>query len=537
MTADGTVLVADAGNHLVRRVTSEGVVTTLGGSLRVDATVGQDPWRFNHPAGVAILAGGDIVVMDTYANTLREIAPGGGIRVLAGLGAEGHADGGPGEATFALPSDAVGDADGNLYVADECNDLIRKISSAGVVTTIAGTFDGRMTGKVDIDGPREVARIVSPRGIARAEDGDLYVSEGTGSVRRVKADGSVTTLVSAGMSGLVDGGPGTSLLSAPRGLATDGAGNVYVADYGSRAIRKIASDGVVVTVAGNGRFGETDGGRTEASFTVPSDIAVGVDGSLYVADGQLIRKIAADGSVVTLAGQKNSDLPAGNGPRLEPDLKWISGIAVDGRGRVYASDSAGNRIVEIAADGSVSSVAGGRFQTFFGTTSGYRDGPASIAQFDHPAGLVAAGDGALYVADQGNHAIRKIKWGWVSTIAGGKRSPRGIHDYGIHPTGGFANGEGAQAEFSAPVAIAIEKNGDLIVADRGNRAIRRIGRDGVVSTPLGGSGQLDTALGASSTSIGVPGGVAALPDGRIVISVLNGVVSAGDAKPLSLIRH
>jgi DNA-binding beta-propeller fold protein YncE len=191
---------------------------------------------------------------------------------------------------------------------------------------------------------------------------------------------------------------------------------------------------------------------------------------------------------------------------------------------VYAVDSQADKIVKVSTDGALTTVAGGEIRTFFGTTSGYLDGPASYAEFDYPMGIAIGPDGAIYVADGGNHAIRKIKWGWVSTIAGGSNSLFGIHDYGVHPVGGYADGAGPHAEFSRPVGVAMDGGGNLIVVDRGNRALRRIDANGSVSTLFGPDRQFDTTLGRLPASVGIPAGVVVLPDGRLVVSVLNGVV-------------
>jgi sugar lactone lactonase YvrE len=352
------------------------------------------------------------------------------------------------------------------------------------------------------------------------------VSEWNSAIRRIKPDGAVTTFVFAGSVGLVDGSPGTSRFRLPRGMAPDSAGNLYVADYSNHAIRRISPRGDVTTVAGNGTSGQEDGPAGESSFEDPTAVAVDPSGNVYVADRDLVRKISR-GEVSTLAGVKFSELRkrvAGTGPYPPPTIRSLGGIAVGPDGVVYAADSIGNRIVKIASNGAVIPVAGGALSTFFGTTCGYRDGPTSIAEFDFPHGIAVGSDGAIYVADSGNHAIRKIKWGWVSTVAGGRHTPSGIHDFGLMPVGGYVDGPGAEAEFSLPTDVTIDGRGNLLVADHWNRAIRRIDGDGFVSTLFGPAREFDTTLGPLPASVGIPEGVAVLADGRLAISVLNGIL-------------
>jgi sugar lactone lactonase YvrE len=532
MEADGDFIVADAGNNSIRRITATGVVTTVAGATEEGFVDGRsNAARFNYPQGVTITSSGDIVVTDTGNNRLRRIATDGTVTTLAGAGEQGHTDGSALKATFFLPSESVSDSAGNLYIADERNNLIRKLSNNGVVSTLAGAFErGRPLG-IDLDGPTGVARIVSPFGIARGPDGDLYVSERSGAIRRIKPDGMVTTFASAGATGMIDGPPGVSRLHGPRGMVADNTGNIYLADSENRAIRRISAQGVVTTVAGSGDFGEEDGDARTSSFDQPSAVAVDSIGNLYVADGGLVRKISHNGDVSTLAGLKTSEQRkrnTANGPHPPPPFRWVDGIAVGPDGVVYAADSQADKIVKLSSDGTVTLVAGSQAATFVGNFSGYIDGPARVAEFHSPKSIAIGPDGAIYVADSGNHAIRKIKNGWVSTIAGGSRSPFGSHRGESMPMGGYADGPGAEAEFSYPVGVALDGRGNLIVVDRGNRAIRRIDANGFVTTLFGPERQFDTTLGPLPASVGVPEGVAVLPDGRLVISVLNGVLITKD---------
>ena len=526
MEANGSFIVADAGNNLIRRVTAKGIVTTVAGATDGGFADGpSNAAKFQYPQGVTITPAGTIVVTDTGNNRLREIALDGAVITLAGTGEKGHSDGSALDATLNLPSESVSDSAGNLYIADERNNLIRKLSTDGVLSTFAGAVELDKYDGSDVDGPAGVARIVSPFGITRGLGNDLFVSERSGVIRRIKPDGSVTTFVSPGAKTLVDGGPGVSRLHSPIGLIADGAGGIYVADSRNRAIRRISPQGVVTTVAAEDGHDIRDGHSYHSTFGLPSAVAIDALGNVYVGDGDQIKKISAYGEISTLVSPKPGEMRNGIAtPSKSSPIRWVGGLAVAPDGTLYASDSQRNVIFKVKPDGKVLPFAGYERNDIFMDTSSYSNGLAGTAEFRSPSGIAVGADGAIYVADRGYHAIRKIKWGWVSTIAGG------IHDFGKRPEGGYVDGAASEAMFSSPVAVAIDKKGNLYVADQGNRAIRRIDANGFVSTLFGPERQFDTILGPLPASVGIPEGVAVLADGRLAISVLNGILIATGAR-------
>jgi sugar lactone lactonase YvrE len=243
----GNVYVADAGNAVIRKVSSSGVVTTLAGSpsSRGNRDGAGSSAQFNNPSGVAVDAAGNVYVADTYNNSIRKVTSSGTVTTLAGSTIRGDADGTGSAAQFDNPTGVTVDTSGNVYVADAYNATIRKITSAGTVTTLAGS-----AGIIGANNGTGINALFNlPIGVTVDNSGNVYVADaGNALIRKIAPGGTVTTV--AGVAGVAGWGDGTGihvLFNQPRGLATDGAGTIYVADTGNGRIRKIASDGMVVT--------------------------------------------------------------------------------------------------------------------------------------------------------------------------------------------------------------------------------------------------------------------------------------------------
>ena len=287
--ASGNVWVADTGNHLIRKIDASASVTTVAGSGAPGSANGQGTAAsFNFPNRIAIDSSGNIYVADSTNNLIRKIDASGNVTTLAGSGASGSANGLGTAASFNFPAGIARDANGNLYVADLGNNLIRKIDTSGNVTTFAGSgVQGSANGQ------GTAASFNGPRGIVADGSGNLYVADSRGNlIRKIDVSGNVTTLAGAGAQGAANGQGTAASFNTPEGVAVDASGNVYVADTGNNLIRKIDVSGNVTTLAGSGQ-GSTNGGATTASFFSPSSIAVDASGTLYVADtlNNLIRKI------------------------------------------------------------------------------------------------------------------------------------------------------------------------------------------------------------------------------------------------------
>jgi len=311
-------------------------------------------------------------------------------------GVKGYADGPALQAEFRLPNNVAVDASGNVYVADTANDVIRKITPAGVVSTIAGLVHSR--GSADGYGTNS-ARFWSPFGIALDNSGDIFVADtGNNTIRKISPAGMVTTIAGlAGQAGSDDGPGSAARFRNPWGVAVDNTGNVYVADMSNNTIRKITADGRVHTFAGQaGMSGNTDGWGNSARFSNPFAVAVDSSGNVYVSDtaNNVIRKITVGRVVTTLAGSPgNAEKIDGNGS----DARFWSpqGLTVDSAGNIYVADTGNNAIRKITPMGVVTTV----------DLSANADKTLAL---NGPGGVAVDNNGNVYVADTNDHCVRKI---------------------------------------------------------------------------------------------------------------------------------
>jgi sugar lactone lactonase YvrE len=315
----------------------------------------------------------------------------------------------------------------------------------------------------------------------------------------------VTTYAGTGAAGSVNGKAAEAAFSNLMGLAVDSNGNVFVADSRNNLIRKISADGMVTTLAGSGTQGAEDGKAASASFFFPAGIAAAPDGSVYVADthNSLIRKISPQGMVTTVAGALTSSTKDHPDSLQRLDNPW--GIVVAKDGTVYFTDWERNLIRKIGTDGKVSIVAGG-------TDPGAKDGKGLSASFFLPQGIAIDDKGTLYIADTYNNMIRKMDAnGIVSTLAG-KPAIKGKHNEG------HKDGKGPAASFNHPCGIAVDRSGMVYVADVGNNKIRKITPDGTVTT-LAGTGMPGAQNGSlEKASFYRPYGIAVDKNGDLFIA-------------------
>lgn len=309
----GTVGSADVTNIGVTCV--DGVqVSTFAGGVAGNLDANGTSARFSTPLGVAVDADGNLLVTDIGSDSLRKITPAGDVTTLA---------------TGLVRPFGVTVSQGRIFVTSESGNKVLEVHP---VTGVATEFmlDTALDG---------------PRGLVADEAGNLYVSELGQRIRKISPLGAVTTLAGSGAAGTDDGQGTAASFNYPAYLAIDAAGNVYVADQSARTIRKISPTGDVTTLAGSGAVGTTDGPGATATFREPVGMAMGSDGMVYMSDhnGQLIRRIAADGTVSSVAGQSvsaGSDDGAGSVARFN----YPAGIAFDADGNLYVIDALGNRV-------------------------------------------------------------------------------------------------------------------------------------------------------------------------------------------------
>jgi sugar lactone lactonase YvrE len=491
--AVGNLFVADSYNNTIRKIAPGGIVSTLAGSARVSGNADGigGAARFSYPLGVEVDAAGVLYVADTYNHTIRKITPDGSVTTLCGLaGTSGSADGTGSAARFNYPQDIVVDSSGTLFVSDSVNDTIRKITPAGVVTTLAGAAG--VAGAVDGIGP--AARFNGPGGLALGAGGKLFVTEtGNHTIREITAAGVVTTLAgTAGSAGIDDGTGRAARFSFPFGIVAVGD-DLVVADAFNHTVRRITSSAAVTTIAGSPVFGgSSDGPSRDARFNVPQDVAIDLDGAVYVVDGlnDIIRKIV-NGVVTTFAGSAGaagSTDGTGGAARFNHPV----GLAA-ANGLIYVADTDNHTIRKITPDGKVTTLAG------LAGVPGSVDGTGTTARFNGPFRLAVDGAGVLYVGDTGNNLIRKVTPGGLVTTLAGKAG-----------VAGSADGTGSGASFYAPEGIAVDGNGNVFVADDGNQTIRKITPDGVVTVFAGTTGETGSADGVGGAALfNYPFGLAA----------------------------
>ncbi|MFF5125846.1 hypothetical protein ACFY41_02735 [Streptomyces syringium] len=303
-----------------------------------------------YPYGVAVDKNGNLYIADRHNHRIRKVTPNGIITTVAGDGTGGYiSDGGPAVATrLHYPGDVAVDDSGNLYIADTSNHRVRKVTPNGIITTVAG--DGT-AGYISDGGPAIATKLHTPWGVAVDRNGNLYIADhGNHRVRKVTTNGNITTVAGNGTAGYVsDGGPAISTrLHYPLGLAVDADGNLYIADRHNHRIRKVTTNGIITTVAGNGTAGYvSDGGPALGTrLHYPWGLALDEAGSLYIGDGHnhRVRKVTSDGIITTVAGNGTAGYVDDGGPAAGTRLFYPSGLALDRSGNLYIGDANNHRV-------------------------------------------------------------------------------------------------------------------------------------------------------------------------------------------------
>ncbi|MBM3784459.1 MAG: hypothetical protein FJW30_08870 [Acidobacteria bacterium] len=367
------------------------------------------------------------------------------------------------------------------------------------------TFAG---GEPPLSGVAGTASVVYlPEEVATDGAGNVYIAETPRHrVRKLGADGTISVLAGTGIPGFSgDGGPASAAqLTFPVGLSVDRNGAVYIADLSNHRIRRVAADGTISTVAGTGFGFAGDGGRAlEARLNSPRKVLVDGDGNIYVSDlgNQRIRKIDRNGIISTIAGTGTAGYSGDGGPATEARINNPYGLALDPQGRLHFADLGNHRVRRIASDGTISTVVG----TGIGSNSG-DGGPALSAGIINPRGIAIDGDGVLYVAH--NAWIRKVTNGQISRLAG------------VDINGGFSGdgGRAVEAQLSTQFGIAVARDGSVYMADRSNFRVRRITQAGMISTVAGGGHQVPDGSPASTTPLLRPAGMAIDRSGNLFVA-------------------
>ncbi len=586
----GNLYIADAGNNRIRKV-SNGVITTVAGNGTAGFSGDSGPAtgaKLNGPTGVAVDAAGILYIADTGNYRVRKVSN-GVITTVAGNGTGGGSTGDGGPATSGglggcfpylvpCPLSVAVDSSGNLYIADSGNNAVRKVSN-GVITTVAGNYWAG--GYFGDNGPATSAQLNFPTGVATDAAGNLYIADSYNNRIRKISGGVITTVAGNGPTttppyfelqegvqppnGLItaaarrrlldaigDSGPATSgQLNLPSGVAMDSAGNLFIADSGNNRIRKVAN-GLITTVAGSGSsctnidviwlgcYIGDNGPATSAQLDFPQSVAVDTVGNVYIADTANDRvRMVSNGAIATVAGNGTAGNGGDNGPAANAQLNVPRGVAVDAAGNLYVADTGNNSIREVLngvtstvgtqlsspsgvavdaagnvyiadtnknrirkiSNGAVTTVAGNGIIGFAGDT-----GPAANAQLNQPFGVAVDAAGNLYIADAGNHRVREVTNGVITTVAG-----NGTATYGGD------NGPAASAQLNNPAGVAVDAAGNLYIADTSNARIRKVS-NGVIITVAGGGSSLGDNGPATSAQLSNPTGVAVDAAGNVYVA-------------------
>jgi sugar lactone lactonase YvrE len=346
-----TIVAAQAGNSTYLAATNVtqsfsiaiGKVSTFAGSGAPGLVNGTGiSASFNGPTGIAIDSTGNFFIADNSNNVIRKITQSGVVSTFAGNGTNYNLNGTGSAARFAQPWGVSLDSGGNIYVADSSNSVIRKITPSAVVSTLAGS------GSV-AHGDGTYPSLYIPTSVVVDNNGNVFVAGyGLNSILKVSINGNLTVFAGNGTAGSTNGSGATARFWNPLGLAIDSSNNLYVADNYNHLIRKITPAGVVTTIAGNGTAGNLNGNGTAASFNNPTGLAVDGTGNIYIADwgNNLIRKITPTGTVTTLAG--NGTAGNSNGDLLSASFHGPWALVLDSVGNIYVADTYNHLIRKIA---------------------------------------------------------------------------------------------------------------------------------------------------------------------------------------------
>ena len=344
-------------------------------------------------------------------------------------------DGGPAiSATLDYPTSVAVDSTGNLFIADLSNNRIRKVSTGGIITTVAGNGPScrpSLCGGFSGDGgPATSATMNQPHVVAVDASGNLFITDSLNNrIRKVSTSGIITTYAGSGPFGIITTGPGcnpyfycttgsfsgdgglatSATMNEPNGVVVNASGNLFIADTLNYRIRKVSPTGIVATVAGDGNrdFSGDGGPATAASMDIDyGGVAVDAAGNLYFSDtdNQRVRKVSPSGIITTVAGNGNPGFSGDGGPATSASLQGPFGIAVDATGNLFIADTSNNRIRKVSTSGIITTVAGSGNAGFSGD-----GGPATSASLDTPLGVTVDASGNLFISDSGNNRIREVQ--------------------------------------------------------------------------------------------------------------------------------
>lgn len=518
--AEGNLFFADPAFSVVRRISARGRISRVAGTGvpgLADSEVYGPEARLNLPYAVATDAAGNVYIAERGNHCVRKVNPEGVMTLAAGLRKPGFGgDGGKAsEGLLNSPSGVALDRQGNLYIADSGNHLIRRVTPGGVITTVAGIRPGRQanSGSIGDGGAALNAALNQPLLMAFDPSGNLVIADsGNRRVRRltISSPSPVLSTIAGRWQDIGDGGPARSAgLHNPHGLAVDPAGNVFIADTGTNRIRRVSPDGRITTVAGTGEAGFSGDGQSaaRAMLNAPWDIAFDKDGQLLISDrdNYRVRRIAADGSIQTVAGTGETGDTPGALKALDAAVWSPQSLAADAKGNAYVATNGRVRQIDLQY-GHIRDFAG---QPFAPLQFGGDSGPAAEAHIGYATGIAVSPGGSVWISDGPSQVVREVD------------SSNFIYSrVGFPLQSGFAGdgGFGGAARLKFPGALAFDSRGNLYIVDSGNYRIRRLSTSGIVETIAGGGKSFAEGMFATGVQLDEMGGIAVGPDGAIYVA-------------------
>ena len=529
----GNLYIADSENCEIRKVEKQGFIGVFAGTglcgFSGDGGKASSAMLSGYFGGMVFDSAGSLLFADSGNARIRKITANGMISTIVGNGTVGYSgDGGPADqAELRLPAGIALDAAGDLYIADNSSNVVRKVNSAGIINTVAGNASAPYGGTFGDGGPATSANIGYVQAVAVDGTGNFYLTDSYAHVRRVDSAGVITTIAGNGQYGNTgDGGPATAAaIGGGEGLLLNG--NALYVSTGTSVWWIDLNAGLIHLVAGassNGGFGGDGGPALSATFSQLLGIALDSSGNLVIADtsNARVRKITAGSQIVTTVAGGYT----GNGKKAtDASLNFGEGnrLAFDGSGNLYITDTDNNSIRKVSATGIITTVAGS-------ATSGYSGdgGPATAAQLYRPTSVAVDSAGNVFIADTGNGVVRKVdSTGTITTLNVQNNTPfypfRVNNDAGIavdsfgnlyvcdgltvvwkiDPNGngtivagtpwGFGyggdGGPATQALLLIPAGVAVDAAGNLYIADWLNNRIRRVDTTGIITTIAGNGSQ------------------------------------------------
>ncbi len=522
----GNLYIADTFNNRVRKITPDGIIRTIAGTGHAGLSGDNGPAtaaQLNYPTRIGLDPAGNLYISDFLNQRVRKVDVHGIITTFAGGGFD-PSDNVPATNAPLIPAGLAIDSGGNVYIADFFSSGIRKVNAQGLINTIAGG-----SGAVGFSGDGGPAReavfhFFFHPALAIDPSGNIFVADDRNErIRKIGTDNIIQTVVGNGLfhfSG--DGGPATSAtLEYPNSVVEDAAGNIYITEQLGSRIRRVTPDGIMHVFAGTGAFGYSgdNGPATSATLGYPTYFALDSSGNLYFSDAidLVIRKIDSTGAISTYAGSGQVGFSGDGGPANQATFNAPWGIDFDSAGELVIADSQNNRIRVVFPSGDIpsglcSSSASCVLTIAGNGTPGYSgdNGPAPSAQVNSPLGVRVYKNG-IYFADQGNNRIRRIDSTslTITTVAGNGQQ-------GYTGDGGPAT----QASLNSPQNVGFDSEGNMYISDTNNSAVRKVAPNGTISTFLGPAKHGIQGDGGplSSAGVGAPTDVFVDSAGKILIA-------------------